>query len=97
MLPHAWWVFPLFIFAPDVSLIGLAAGRRIGAITYNLIHHKALALTVYVLGGLLGYPLLSLIGVLLLGHSSFDRMVGFTLMDVGMQVKPVPGSISQSS
>ena len=97
MLPYAWWVFPLFIFAPDVSLVGLLAGKRVGAITYNLIHHKAVALTVYVLGGLLGGPLLSLIGVLLFGHSSFDRMAGFDLMDVGMQVKPVPGSVSQSS
>jgi Domain of unknown function (DUF4260) len=97
LLPYAWWAFPLFILAPDVSLLGLLAGKRVGAVTYNLVHHKALALTVYVLGGLLGNPLLSLLGVLLFGHSSFDRMVGFNLMDVGMQVKPVPGSVSQSS
>jgi len=68
-------VFPVFFFAPDVSLIGYLAGERIGAMGYNLVHHKATAIGAYVLGGLLGVPLLSLIGVLLLGHSSLDRIL----------------------
>ena len=85
-LPFAWWVFPLFFLAPDVSLVGLLAGKRIGAIVYNLIHHKAVALAAYVLGGLLGVPVLSLIGVLLLGHASLDRVLGF-----GLQSADSPG------
>jgi hypothetical protein len=97
LLPYAWWVFPLFIFAPDVSLIGLLAGKRVGAITYNLIHHKAVALTAYMLGNLLGIPLLSLVGVLLFGHSSFDRMAGLQLLDVNAQNKPGLESISQKA
>ena len=80
-LPYAWWVFPLFFFAPDVSLLGLLAGKRPGALAYNLVHHRAAALGAYILGGLLGLPLLSLLGVVLLGHSSFDRVVGLGLMD----------------
>ena len=90
-------MLPLFLFAPDLSLLGLVAGKRVGAITYNLIHHKAVALTAYVLGSLLGNPLLTLVGVLLFGHSSFDRMIGFNLMDVNVQVKPAPDSIGQSA
>jgi len=74
-------VFPVFFFAPDVSLIGYLAGGRIGAMGYNLVRHKATAIGTYVLGGLLGVPLLSLIGVLLLGHSSLDRILGYGLVN----------------
>ena len=89
-LPFAWWVFPVFFFAPDLSLIGQLAGKRTGAVIYNLIHHKAVALGAYVLGGQLGLPLLSLVGVLLLGHSSLDRVLGFGLLDPNSQGKPAP-------
>jgi hypothetical protein len=80
LLPYAWWVYPLFLFTPDASLIGMVLGKRYGAITYNLIHHKATALGAYLLGSLAGLPLLSLAGVLLLGHSSLDRVLGFGLL-----------------
>jgi hypothetical protein len=87
-LPYAWWVYPLFFFFPDASLAGLLAGKRFGAITYNLIHHKAIAVCAYLLGSLAGVPLLALAGVLLLGHSSLDRVLGFGLMDRDVQVSP---------
>jgi len=95
LLPYAWWVFPLFLFAPDLSLLGNLAGKRIGALSYNLIHHKALALGAYILGGLLGPPLLSLIGVLLLGHSSLDRVLGFGLLDASSSASKTLESIGQ--
>jgi hypothetical protein len=95
LLPFAWWVFLVFFLAPDLSLIGLLVGKRIGAITYNLIHHKAVALTVYVLGALLGIPILSLVGVLLFGHSSFDRVLGLSLLDVNPPRQPALKSIGQ--
>jgi hypothetical protein len=97
LLPFAWWVFPAFILLPDVSLLGLLAGKRIGAITYNVIHHKAIGLSAYMFGNVLEIPLLSLIGVLLFGHSSFDRMVGLQLMDVNTQGKPALESIGQKA
>ena len=43
--------------------------------------YETLGLGVYIVGGLLGVPLLSLIGVLLLGHSSLDRVLGYGLVD----------------
>ena len=82
LLPYAWWVYPLFFVVPDASLAGLLAGKRFGAITYNLIHHKGTALGVYLLGSLVGVPLLALAGILLLGHSSLDRVLGFRLMEL---------------
>lgn len=94
-LSYAWWVFPLFFFAPDVSLLGLLVGKRAGALSYDLVHHKAVAVGLYILGGLLRYPLLSLVGVLLLGHSSFDRILGLSLMDPTGQAPVAFGPFGQ--
>ena len=97
LLPFAWWQFPALILIPDVSLLGLLISKRIGAIAYNLIHHKAVGLGAFLLGSLLGIPLLALVGVLLFGHSSFDRMVGLQLMEIHSQTKPALGSIGQGA
>ena len=80
-LPFAWWVFPVFFFAPDLSLAGYLASKRIGALSYKLFHHRAAAVVAYLRGGLLALPFLSLVGVLLLGHASFDRVLGLGLQD----------------
>jgi len=88
LLPYAWWMFPLFFFLPDISLLGTLAGKRAGAVTYNLFHHKAVSLGAYLLGSLLGIPVLAFIGVVLLGHSSFDRVVGLSLMDTSTEAQP---------
>ena len=79
LLSYPWWFYPLFFFAPDLSMIGYIAGPRLGAITYNLIHHRAIALGLFVAGAFLHIPVLSFIGVILLGHSSLDRVLGYGL------------------
>lgn len=78
-LSYAWWWYPLLLLLPDIGMLGYLAGPRIGALTYNLLHHKALALVVYVIGAIAGIPLLQLTGVILLGHSSLDRVFGYGL------------------
>jgi hypothetical protein len=78
-LEYGWGTFALLFLAPDLSMIGYFLNPRIGAWTYNLIHHKGLAVTVYVLGSLLSIPWLMFAGTLLLGHSSLDRVFGYGL------------------
>jgi hypothetical protein len=78
-LSFPWWFFPLFLFAPDLSMLGYSAGPRIGAYVYNLVHHRALALLYYVAGMLLPAPVLALIGVIIFAHSSLDRALGYGL------------------
>lgn len=78
-LPYAWWVLPALFLLPDVSMLGYVAGPRAGAWSYNLAHHKALALTVGGAGWLLGQPVLLLAGTVLLFHSAFDRLLGYGL------------------
>ena len=74
-----WWVFPVWLLAPDLSMLGYLFNTRTGAWTYNLFHHQAFAIGVGLLGFYLGQPELQLTGVILFGHSAMDRMFGYGL------------------
>lgn len=78
-LPYAWWVLPATFLLPDLSMLGYLAGPRVGAASYNLLHHKALAIVVGLAGWMLGVPVLVLAGTILLFHSAFDRLLGYGL------------------
>ena len=78
-LDASWGLFALLFFAPDLSMLGYLANPRLGAWTYNLIHHKGLSVTLYILGSLLAAPWLMFAGTLLFAHSSFDRIFGYGL------------------
>ncbi len=73
-----WWLLILF-FAPDLGAIGYLAGPRVGAFTYNALHHKGVALALYLLGVVTSQPNLIIGGALIFAHSSFDRIWGFGL------------------
>lgn len=89
----AWYVLgqPLWLFAalfllPDLSMLGYLGGNRLGAFAYNLIHHKGLALALAVAGllvpaALVGGAWLLPAGILLYGHSCWDRMLGYGLKE----------------
>ena len=79
LLDFAWWWFPLLLLTPDISMLGYLAGPAAGAWIYNIVHHKALALGVYLLGMWTANPILQLAGVILFGHSSMDRVFGYGL------------------
>jgi len=78
-LDYSWWLYLLLFLTPDLSMVGYLANPRLGSWTYNLIHHKGLAVSLYVLGSLLSIPWLMFVGTILLGHSSFDRVFGYGL------------------
>lgn len=78
-LDYGWGWYALLFLAPDLSMIGYLANPRLGAWTYNLIHHKGLSVALYILGYLLSVPWLMFTGTILLGHSSFDRILGYGL------------------
>ncbi len=85
-----WWTYLLLLLGPDIGMLGYLVGPRTGAFTYNLLHHKGIALLVAAVG--LGSEGLSLLvgsralgevllmtSIILYGHSSMDRMLGFGL------------------
>lgn len=78
-LPFAWWVYPALFLLPDLSMIGYSINAKVGAFTYNLAHHKALAIAVGVIGLYLANDHWVLAGIVLFGHSSLDRMFGYGL------------------
>jgi len=81
-LDYAWWWFPLLFFIPDVSMIGYLINSKVGTVTYNFIHHKALAILLYLFGGFIQLPVLQLAGLVMFGHSSLDRALGFELQQM---------------
>ena len=78
-LDYGWGWYALLFLTPDLSMVGYLANPRFGSWTYNLIHHKGLAVALYILGYLFSTPWLMFAGTLLLGHSSFDRVFGYGL------------------
>ncbi|MGC1241665.1 MAG: DUF4260 domain-containing protein [Chryseosolibacter sp.] len=78
-LPYPGWLFWALFLTPDIGFVGYAFNPRAGAFTYNLLHHKGVAIALYFAGLLLSSTLLQFIGLLLFGHSSFDRMLGYGL------------------
>jgi hypothetical protein len=81
-LDYAWWWFPLLFFLPDASMIGYLINSEVGTVTYNFIHHKALAILLYLFGSLTQLPVLQLAGLVMFGHSSLDRALGFELQQM---------------
>ena len=77
---HAtWWCYFILLFGPDISMLGYLAGNKVGAMTYNLFHHKGIAVAVFAIGFTTNNNILLIAGVILFGHSSMDRMFGYGL------------------
>ncbi|HZW38826.1 MAG TPA: DUF4260 domain-containing protein [Ignavibacteriaceae bacterium] len=79
LLDYSWWVFPLLMFAPDISILAYAINNKIGAIIYNIFHHRGLSIALYIAGTFLGNQLIQLIGIMLFAHSTIDRILGYGL------------------
>jgi hypothetical protein len=79
LLGFDWWLFILFLFAPDLSMLGYVFGNRIGSAIYNVVHFRLLAVLIGIAGYYFSVPVLTLIGLILFGHSSLDRIFGFGL------------------
>lgn len=79
----AWWVYLAFILTPDIGMLGYLHGTKTGAFTYNLFHHKGIAVGFLLLGFLLANDPLLLTGCILFGHASLDRVFGYGLKYTG--------------
>lgn len=78
-LNFEWWWFLALILAPDLSMIGYAFGNKVGALLYNIFHHKGIAILFYLLGFYFKNELLQLAGIILFSHSAMDRIFGYGL------------------
>ncbi|MGI8419378.1 MAG: DUF4260 domain-containing protein [Candidatus Levyibacteriota bacterium] len=74
-----WWFFALFLFAPDISMVGYLKNNKIGALFYNLMHNYILAFALMGIGFWAKKVIVSELGIILLAHVSLDRLLGFGL------------------
>jgi hypothetical protein len=78
-LPYNPWLFWILFLTPDVGMVGYLINPKIGAFTYNFLHHKGVAILCYAVGLYLRIDALQFTGLLLFSHSAFDRMLGYGL------------------
>jgi len=76
---YSWWLFLAWFLAPDLSMIGYFVNTKVGAVAYNLAHHQGLAIVIFAGGIYLNMPSLTFAGIVLFGHSAFDRLLGYGL------------------
>ena len=74
-----WAWFFAFILLPDIGMIGYILNPVVGAITYNLFHHRLIAIAVYALGFYLDNFELLFTGTILFTHIAMDRVFGYGL------------------
>lgn len=79
LLGVSWWFYVILLIGPDISMLGYLAGEKPGAISYNLFHHKGTAIAFFLVGLISNSWILQVVGILLFGHSSMDRILGYGL------------------
>ena len=75
----AWWVYLILVFGPDIGMLGYLVNNRVGAVSYNIFHHKGVALAVFATGFFSQNEIIQICGLILFGHSSMDRLFGYGL------------------
>ncbi len=74
-----FWLWFILFFSPDVGMLGYLVDTKIGAFTYNVFHHKGIAIVLATLGWFFSNDVLITIGIILFAHASFDRVWGYGL------------------
>ncbi len=83
----AWGMYLVLFIGPDIGMLGYLVSTRVGAFSYNLTHHKGIGILLMCLGLLaeVGNMLTNvqsgffLAGLIIYGHSSMDRILGYGL------------------
>ncbi len=84
------WAYLLLALGPDIGMLGYLVSTRVGAICYNLLHHKGVAVLLAACG--FGSEFLNMLAgasnlahvlliaaIILYGHASMDRIFGYGL------------------
>lgn len=76
---YPWWLFVALILAPDLSMVGYAAGPGVGATTYNVAHTYAFPVVLATVGVFAGTEVAIQLGLIWLAHIGVDRALGYGL------------------
>lgn len=78
-LGASWWMFAILFLAPDLSMLGYLAGRKAGAVIYNVGHWYGLPFAC-IAWGVFGQAHLALaVGLIWAAHIGLDRALGYGL------------------
>ena len=79
LLDFAWWLYPAWLLSPDLGMLGYLISPKVGAVSYNILHHKGVAAFIGIAGLVGGTVWLQFAGIILFGHSAMDRVFGYGL------------------
>ncbi len=74
-----WSLYLGLFFVPDVSFALFLITKKLGAIAYNVFHHKGLIALTIIIGLFLENEMVIKVGLIFMTHSCFDRVAGYGL------------------
>ena len=78
-LGFPWWLLLVLALAPDLSMLGYAAGPAVGAIAYDTAHTYAVPVALGAAGVLADAELALQVALIWSAHIGIDRAVGYGL------------------
>lgn len=75
----SWGLYLGMFFVPDVSFALYLITKKLGAIAYNILHHKGVLALVILIGFFLKDDMIIKVGLIFMAHSCFDRVAGYGL------------------
>lgn len=75
----SWGLFFAALLVPDLSMLGYAAGPRVGAAIYNLAHTHSLPVILGMYGVLNAHAPVVYLAVIWFVHITVDRLLGLGL------------------
>jgi len=76
---QAWWLVPITLLLPDLTMVGYLGGPRLGSRLYNLAHSTPLPAAIVAVGWWQDKSLLVALGLVGLAHIGLDRVLGYGL------------------
>lgn len=76
---YRWWLLLALALAPDLSVVGYAAGTRVGAAAYDSVHTYVLPVVLGFAGVLAENGLAMKLALIWLAHIGIDRALGYGL------------------
>jgi hypothetical protein len=76
---QAWWLVPLALLLPDLSMAGYLGGKRLGAHLYNVAHTTPIPAALVGIGWWQDKSFAIALGLIWLAHIGLDRLIGYGL------------------
>jgi hypothetical protein len=78
-LGASWWLFAALLLVPDLSMLGYPAGRKVGAVLYNVGHWYGLPFACIAWGVFGQSSAVLAVGLIWAAHIGIDRTLGYGL------------------